>query len=69
MFDFLKGKKPTTIDKDEIAKLLSTNKEALEEFEKAYAFYALNSEELSDNFFEVNSRQAASINASKKNNK
>lgn len=61
MFNFLKGKNPTTIDKEEIAKLLSTNKEALEEFERTYAFYALNQEELSDNFFEVNSRQVAAI--------
>ncbi len=69
MFDFLKGKlkgkELTTIDKDEIAKLLSTNKEALEEFERAYTFYALNPEEIPDNFFEINSRQAASLNASK----
>ncbi|MDE5630260.1 MAG: hypothetical protein K2I70_01535 [Bacilli bacterium] len=61
MFNFLKGKTPTTIDKEEIAKLLSTNKEALEEFERAYAFHALNEKELSDNFFEINSRQAAAM--------
>ena len=63
MFSFLKGKKVTTIDKDEIAKLLSTNKEALEAFENAYTFHALNPKDIPENFFEVNSRQAVSLNA------
>lgn len=47
------------IDKDEIAKLLSTRPEALEAFEKAYASQVLDSEYVSENFFEVNSRRAA----------
>lgn len=68
MFEFLKNKKPTTIDKDKIAKLLSTNKEALEAFEQTYAKLSLESEEIPENFFEINSRQAAAMNASKKDN-
>lgn len=66
MFDFLKFKKDTTIDKDKLAKLLSTNKEALEAFEKAYSINALNKEDIPENFFEINSRQAASMNTNDK---
>ena len=61
MFEFLKGKKLTTIDKKKIAELLSTNPEALEAFEQAYAIGALDDEDISENFFEINSRQAASM--------
>ncbi len=61
MFEFLKGKKLTTLDKKKIAELLSTNPEALEAFEKAYAIGALDDEDISENFFEINSRQAASM--------
>lgn len=65
MFEFLKGRKPTIMDKESIANLLSTNPDALEAFEKAYAYYALENEEISDNLFEVNSRQAATFNKNK----
>lgn len=56
MFDMLGNLKPA-ISKDEIAKLLCTSPETLETFEAAYAKYALSKE--SDDFFEMNSRQAA----------
>lgn len=49
-----------TISKEDIAKLLNTNPEALEAFENAYATQALNAE--SDNFFDMNSRMAADMN-------
>ena len=45
------------MNKDNIAALLSTNREALEEFERAYQVNALNEE--SEDFFQVNSRQAS----------
>lgn len=61
MFDFLNKKKVNTLDKEQIAKLLSTNKEAYEAFEQAYAFNALDEEEIPENFFEVNSRQASAM--------
>ena len=44
------------LQKDAIAELLRISPEALEAFETAYAAHALNEE--SDNFFQVNSRQA-----------
>lgn len=65
MFDFLKGNKITTKDKEEIAKLLSTNPKALEDFEKAYSINALSPEEIPENFFEVNSRQAVAMNTNR----
>lgn len=64
MLEFLKKLKYTKITKDEIAKLLSTNKEALEAFEQAYSIHALNFDTSSENFFEINSRQASAMNTS-----
>ena len=45
-----------SISKEDIATLLKTNPNALEEFEKAYTSQVLS--QTSDNFFEINSRQA-----------
>lgn len=45
--------------KDRIAELLKTSPEALEAFESAYRKQILESDGLSDNLFDVNSRQAA----------
>lgn len=45
-----------TVNKDKIAKILQTNTEALEAFEKAYKTQILST--VSDNFFEVNAKQA-----------
>lgn len=49
----------TLLSKDRIAVLLKTTPEALNAFETVYAQHALNVE--SDNFFEVNSRQAVEM--------
>lgn len=50
--------KSPTLEKDAIARLLHTNPKALEAFEASYAKYALE-QETSDNFFQINSRQAS----------
>lgn len=55
------AKKKEMLSCDEAAKLLATSPEALEAFEKAYAAHALQPEAIDDNFFGVNSRQAAAI--------
>ncbi len=46
------------LTKDELASILKTNKKALEAFEQSYSIHSLNT--VSDNFFEVNAKQAAS---------
>lgn len=48
--------------RDRIAELLQTSPEALDAFEATYAATALN--EISDNFYQVNSRQASAIRKS-----
>ena len=55
----LKGKEKA-FDKDAIAKLLGTRPELLEKFEESYRKHALSEEISSDNFFDINSRQASS---------
>lgn len=62
MFNFLKKIDHPTITMGEIAKLLSINPKALEAFEQAYSTNILNSDAVSENFFEVNSRQASAMN-------
>lgn len=59
MFDLANLFKSNTAQKDAIAKLLSTTPEALAAFESAYQ--SATSEELSENLFEINSRQASAI--------
>ena len=54
---FQKGKRPDTEAKDEVAKLLQTNPEALSQFESAYKQLALDVEQ--EGTFSTNSRQAA----------
>jgi hypothetical protein len=49
-----------TISKDEVAELLKTTPEALDAFEKAYTEASAREFKESDNFFDVNSRQAVS---------
>lgn len=56
-------KDETSLKKDAIANLLHTNPDALAAFEEAYAKSAL--EETPENFFDVNSRQAAAMNHAK----
>ena len=51
--------------KDAIAELLKVQPEKLEEFEAAYKQAALSEDDISDNFFEVNSRQASAISHSR----
>lgn len=52
------------ISKEDAAKLLATSPEALEVFERAYAKHVLEPDEVSDNFFGLNSRQASAIKRS-----
>ena len=47
-----------SMDKDEISRLLQTTPEALEAFETAYSKAAIQMDENSDNFFDVNAKQA-----------
>lgn len=51
--------------KDAIAELLKVQPEKLEEFEAAYKQAALSEDNISDNFFDVNSRQASAISHSR----
>ena len=62
MFEkIMKKKNRMTLDeKDRLAQLLGTNREALEAFEKAYYKEALD-ETVSDNLFEVNAKQASEM--------
>jgi len=50
-------KRRAALDKDQIAALLSTNREALEAFENSYRINALDKTE--DDLFQINSRQAS----------
>lgn len=59
LLKFLKNGHSIKTDKDKIASLLAMSPEALTAFEQAYATQVLNSDVLSANFFEINSRQAA----------
>lgn len=51
--------------KDAIAALLKVQPEKLEEFEAAYKQAALSEDNISDNFFDINSRQASAISHSR----
>lgn len=53
------AKNKQTIDLDKIAEVLKTSPEALQQFEQKYQSL-LDNEPISDNFFEVNAKQAAS---------
>lgn len=57
MFEFLAKKKPV-LSRDDIIRLLKTNPEALAAFEATYQTRVLNEEDIPDNFFKMNSRQA-----------
>lgn len=48
------------VDKKKIAKFLKTTPAALDEFEKSYQIASMKEAEESDNFFDINSRQAVS---------
>jgi hypothetical protein len=61
--DSSKNSQLLEISKDTIAELLHTNPELIEQFEKSYSTHVLNNEE-SDNYFDINSRQAAEKNHS-----
>lgn len=63
MFDMLRnvfqtGKSKCALTKDEVAEMLKMSPEAYEAFEKAYASNVLQTN-ISDNFFDVNAKQAA----------
>ena len=62
-----KENKVDSITKDEIAKLLNTTPEALEAFEKAYKKEVLESENIPENFFKINAKQAAELNKKEDN--
>lgn len=59
MFEHLLKRKPKILDLDAIAKLLQTDKEALQAFEAEYQTHALNNDDLPDNYFEINAKQMA----------
>lgn len=59
-------RKKTMMDKDSIAALLSTNREALDAFENSYQINALNNEE--EDLFQINSRQASAAVRTVKDN-
>lgn len=50
----------TKAEKEAIAKMLKTTPAALDDFEKAYQVASIDEAEKSDNFFDINSRQAVS---------
>ena len=50
-------KKQPKLNKDQVAAILSTNREALESFERSYQINALSTQE--NDFFQINSRQAS----------
>ena len=52
-------KRKQTLNKDQIAELLKVHPEALEYFEHLYESTSLNN--IDDNFFNINSKQAASM--------
>lgn len=58
---FERDKEKTVLSKDELAKLLGTSPEALAAFERSYTDNVINSQAIRDNLFQVNSRQAASM--------
>ena len=60
--------KDDVIGKDEIAKLLGTNKEAFEAFEKAYANCVLDKPADKNDLFRLNSRQASGLTSRKSDN-
>ena len=62
-----KEDKVDSITKDEIAKILNTTPEALEAFEKAYKKEVLESENIPENFFKINAKQAAELNKKEDN--
>ena len=66
MFDlsniFNKNRNKAALTKDELAALLKTTPEALKAFEKAYELHSMKDEDMSDNLFEINAKQAASFN-------
>lgn len=55
------GKWQNVISKDEVAEMLKTTPEALDAFESAYSEASLREASVSDNLFDINSRQAASM--------
>lgn len=57
MFQFLSKMSSKDLNKEQIAAFLKTSPEALDAFEKSY--HALLDENTSDNFFEINAKQAA----------
>ena len=60
--------KDDVIGKDEIAKLLGTNKEAFEAFEKAYTNCVLDKPADKNDLFRLNSRQASGLTSRKSDN-
>lgn len=61
IFNALFNKHADIALKDKIAELLKTDRSLLEKFEKSYRENVLASNSISDNLFEVNSRQMASL--------
>lgn len=57
MLEMFRQIRKKQLSKEDVAEMLKINPVLLEEFEKSYAFHALS--ETSDNFFELNAKQAA----------
>src|SRR5699024_1848044 len=62
MFASLFNKQSDRRLKDQVAQMLKLNPEQLHAFEQAYRQAALTDEPMSDNFFDMNSRQASQLN-------
>ena len=50
------------MSKEELASFLKTTPEALEKFEESYQIHVMDDQKISDNLFQVNAKQAASLN-------
>ena len=62
MFASLFNKQSDRRLKDQVAQMLKLNPDQLDAFEQAYRQAALTDEAMSDNFFDMNSRQASQLN-------
>lgn len=59
---FSKNTKEAIMSKEELALFLKTTPEALEKFEESYQIHVMDDPKISDNLFQVNAKQAASLN-------
>lgn len=64
---FNKNRNEAALTKAELAAFLKTTPEALKKFEDAYALYSINDNSVENNLFQINAKQASSLNHSKVN--